>query len=110
MGWYIYGAKPGEIGAAVVVGHLDSTNGSAVFANLKNIKAGETVSIDRADGSKVNYVVERISKFPQNKFPTEEVYGKLDYAGLRLITCAGSYSRKQGHYSDNLIVFARLIP
>src|SRR5689334_3071426 len=30
-GWYVYGPTPGELGPAVIVGHVDSTRGPAVF-------------------------------------------------------------------------------
>jgi LPXTG-site transpeptidase (sortase) family protein len=109
VGWFIHGAKPGDIGPAVVVGHLDSPKGPAVFANLKNIKAGDLITINRVDSTSVQYKVDSISKFSQDNFPTEAVYGTINYAGLRLITCAGTYNKAQGHYSDNLVVFATLV-
>ena len=51
----------------------------------------------------------RVSKFPKNQFPTRLVYGKADYAGLRLITCGGSFDRASGLYEDNIVAFADLV-
>jgi sortase (surface protein transpeptidase) len=109
VGWFIHGAKPGDIGPAVVVGHLDSVRGPAVFQNLKNIKVGDEIAIQRADGSTVTYRAESMSQYKQDSFPTQEVYGPIDYAGLRLITCAGQYSKQADRYSDNFIVYGRLV-
>lgn len=106
VGWFVYGAKPGEVGASVVVGHLDSVWGSAVFANLSKIKPGDEIFITRTDDSIVTYRVDSIQKFSQSNFPTKMVYGFISYPGLRLITCSGTWDKRAGHYSDNLVVFA----
>lgn len=108
VGWFVYGAKPGEIGAAVIVGHLDSIKGNAIFANLNKIKTGDEIKISREDGSEVIYVTDSVSKFSQNNFPTHKVYDSTPYPSLRLITCAGTYNKQAGHYSDNLVVFGRI--
>lgn len=105
VGWFIYGPKPGEVGAAVIIGHLDSVKGQAIFANLNKINPGDKILITRDDGSLVTYRVDSLSKFSQNNFPTQAVYGSLPYAGIRLITCGGTWNKKAGHYTENLIVF-----
>jgi len=105
VGWFIYGAKPGEAGAAVIVGHLDSVSGPAIFENLGKIKPGNNIVITRADGSVVTYRVDSISKFSQDNFPTEVVYGPVSYAAVRIITCSGIWDKQAGHYSQNLVVF-----
>jgi LPXTG-site transpeptidase (sortase) family protein len=74
VGWYIGGAKPGEVGASVVVGHVDSPEWDAIFANLHKIKAGDKIYITRADESVVTYTAESMSVFPQDNFPTQTVY------------------------------------
>jgi hypothetical protein len=79
-----------------------------VFWKLKQLQAGDEVAIARSDGSTAIFRVDRSQNFKQDKFPTQEVYGDIPYAGLRLVTCSGTYSRTQGHYSDNLVVFATL--
>jgi LPXTG-site transpeptidase (sortase) family protein len=109
VGWFVYGAKPGQIGAAVVVGHLDSVWGSAIFANLSKVKPGDKIIITRADGSIVTYRVDSLSKFSQNNFPTHAVYDSVSYSAIRLITCSGTWDKKAGHYSDNLVVFGTQI-
>lgn len=105
VGWFIYGAKPGAVGAFVVVGHLDSASGPAVFTNLNSIQLGDKIFITKTDGSVVVYKVDSLQKYSQNNFPTQAVYGPISYAGIRLITCSGVWDKKAGHYSQNLVVF-----
>lgn len=109
VGWYVNSPPPGAVGPAILVGHLDSKFGPAIFFRLHELKAGDQVEISRADGSVAVFQVEKLEKYSQTSFPTDQVYGTLNYPGLRLITCTGSYSKLLGHYSDNLIVYARLV-
>lgn len=108
-GWYIRGPTPGEIGPAVIVGHVDSYQGIAVFWRLRELIPGNEVKVKRQDGSVANFKVTDIKQYPQENFPTQEVYGNLNYAGLRLITCGGTFNTQTQHYSDNTVVFASLI-
>lgn len=109
VGWFVYGAKPGEIGTSVIIGHLDSPKGRAIFADLSKIKIGEKIVIQRTDGSIVTYIVESTAKYSQDNFPTNEIYSPVAYAGIRLITCSGTYNKNAKHYSDNFVVFGRKI-
>lgn len=108
VGWFKYGAKPGASGPAVLVGHLDSATGPAVFIHLRTIKIGDLIHVARSDNSEVVYKVDSIAEFPQDNFPTQAVYGPIAYPGIRLITCSGTYSRQQARYSHNLVVFGSL--
>jgi sortase (surface protein transpeptidase) len=106
-GWYRHSVTPGERGAAVLVGHLDSArDGAAVFYRLGALKPGDGMAITRADGSVVRFVVTRAGVYPKDAFPTAQVYGPADAPELRLITCGGSFDRRRGSYRDNVIVWA----
>jgi len=107
-GYYTGRPMPGEIGPAIIVAHVDSRTGPAVFARLAHLKPGDEVTVTRADHSIVVFVVDRLEEHPKNAFPTSAVYGPTPGATLRLITCAGSFDRMVGHYRDNLIAFAHL--
>jgi LPXTG-site transpeptidase (sortase) family protein len=109
VGWYTQSPTPGAMGPSVMVGHLDSARGTAIFYNLKNLKAGDQFQIVREDGSVANFKVDNSETYAQDNFPTAKVYGNLNYAGIRLITCSGTYSRIKGHYSDNLVVYGTLV-
>jgi len=108
VGWYTYGATPGEIGPAVILGHVDSYKGAAVFYHLGQLEKGDEVEVTRADGTVATFVVTDMERKPQDNFPTERVYGPIDYAGLRLVTCTGIYDHGILRYSHNLIVYAEL--
>jgi len=108
-GWFARGPSPGERGPAVIAGHVDSRSGPAVFYRLSELRPGDQLLVDRADGSTADFVVERTEQHPKADFPTDAVYGWVDHAGLRLITCGGSFDSAAGHYRDNLVVFASLI-
>jgi sortase (surface protein transpeptidase) len=110
-GWYDDGPTPGEIGPAVLLGHVDSAkSGPAVFYKLGRLKPGELVAVARRDGRTAQFRVDSVERFPKTAFPTERVYGDLPYPALRLITCGGAYDRRRHEYRDNVIVFAHLIP
>lgn len=106
-GWYTRAPTPGELGPAIILGHVH-WNGPGVFYDLHKVKPGDLVIVTRADGSKPAFRITRVAAFRKVQFPTKVVYGNIDHAGLRLITCGGFDSRS-GHYEDNIVVFADLI-
>jgi sortase (surface protein transpeptidase) len=108
VGWFQGGASPGERGAAVVVGHVDTKTGPAVFVGLGSLKAGDFVSITRADGVVARFEVDRAETFSKAEFPDDLVYTDTPTPELRLITCTGPYDRGKQDYEDNLVVFAHL--
>jgi len=109
VGWYKGGTSPGQLGPAILVGHVDSKNGPAIFYKLGALKPGAKVKIARKDGSTATFQIDVIRTFAKNKFPTNEIYGATDRAELRLITCGGTFDPKTGHYDQNVIAFAHLI-
>lgn len=109
VGWYTGGTSPGQLGPAILVGHVDSKNGPAIFYKLGALKPGAKVKVARKDGSTATFQVDRIRTFDKNKFPTNEIYGATDRAELRMITCGGTFDPKTGHYDQNVIAFAHLV-
>lgn len=108
-GWYRYSPTPGALGPAILLGHVDSAaNGPSVFFRLGELRAGDLVSIDRADGSTVVFVVDEVHRYAKDDFPTKLVYDDIDHAGLRIVTCGGAFDSSAGHYLDNVVVFASL--
>lgn len=107
-GWWLGGPEPGEPGPAVILGHIDSQQGPAVFHQLRYLEAGDEVHIDRVDGSTVSYVVDSSARHLKDEFPTDAVYGPTPEPTLRLVTCGGVFDSDEMSYRDNLIVFASL--
>jgi hypothetical protein len=108
VGWYKFSPTPGELGPSVILGHVDSYTGPAVFWSLGKVSLGDEIHVTRADGSVVTFEVEGLERYPQADFPTEKVYGNITYAGLRLITCSGTYNKGAKRYTHNLVVYAKL--
>ncbi len=109
VGWYSGGATPGEVGPAVILGHVDSTEGPAVFYSLGQLKVGDEIMVSREDGTTATFLVEQLERHPQSEFPTVSVYGPTDYPALRLVTCSGTFDKGSQRYSHNLVVYARLM-
>lgn len=111
VGFYTPGPTPGQFGPAVIAGHVDSHQGPAVFYRLGALRAGARISVGRKDGSTATFVVDKVASYPKARFPTSEVYGNTtSRAELRLITCGGSFDDRSGHYVDNVVAFAHLVP
>jgi sortase (surface protein transpeptidase) len=109
-GWYAPGTRPGDPGSAVILGHVDSKAGPAVFFRLHQLRRGDTVTIGRADGSSVRFIVQRTEQYPKDRFPTDAVYYPTLTPALRLVTCGGDFDATVGHYRSNVIVFATMAP
>jgi len=107
--WYKLGPTPGTLGAAVIIGHVDSFHGPGVFFNLGDIRPGQIIDVDRADKSLAHFRVDAVNRYSKDLFPTETVYGPINYAGLRLITCGGNFDEVTRSYDSNTVVFASLI-
>jgi hypothetical protein len=105
-GWFAEGPRPGEPGPAVVLGHVDSRTGPAVFSRVATLPPDARVLVDRADGSTVAFRVTGTQRVPKVEFPTELVYGPTLEPSLRLVTCGGSFDTAAGSYRDNVIVYA----
>lgn len=108
-GWYTGSPSPGQKGPSIIVGHVDTYKGISVFWKLRDVKPGDEISILRADGKTVKYRVTELKQFEQANFPTKEVYGNIDHAGLRLITCGGTFVKATESYTQNTVVYADMI-
>ena len=105
--WFDGSPRPGDVGPAVIEGHVDSAaNGPSVFYRLGELAAGDRVEVSREDGTVVAFEVYEVRVVPKADFPTLDVYGNTDGPELRLITCGGPFDSTAGSYVDNVVVFA----
>ncbi|MET7540019.1 class F sortase [Streptomyces sp. NPDC005507] len=109
VGWMADGVTPGETGTSIIAGHVDTKTSAAVFAGLRNLKPGDTFTVQRDDSRTASFVVDSVETFAKNNFPNERVYGDTPQAQVRLITCTGVYDHVKKDYIDNLVVFAHLV-
>ena len=107
--WYKYSATPGQVGASVIEGHVDSTQGPAVFFRLGALSPGDTIDVRLADGITAIFRVTGVREYAKSQFPAKAIYGATGYAALRLITCGGVFDYTTGHYLSSTVVFASLV-
>ncbi|WP_269087190.1 class F sortase [Kribbella sp. ALI-6-A] len=107
-GWFTGAPTPGERGPAVIAGHVRWSGRAGVFAKLSRLKPGDKVTVTRQDRSTAVFRVSRVQQYAKTGFPSAAVYGDLDHAGLRLITCGG-FDPRSKEYEANLVAFAELI-
>ena len=108
--WYKYSPTPGQPGPSIIEGHVDSLSaGPSVFFRLGALKPGDLVYITLADRQVAVFKITGVRLYPKDQFPTSTVYGNIDYAALRLITCGGSFDEQSHHYSSNIVAFASLV-
>jgi sortase (surface protein transpeptidase) len=105
-GWFDQGPRPGQPGPAVILGHVDSKAGPAVFYRLNRLPVGAEVFVDRADGSTVDFRVRGTQHVHKTAFPTDLVYAPTLEPSLRLVTCGGPFDHTKSSYLDNVIVYA----
>jgi sortase (surface protein transpeptidase) len=105
-GWYTRSPRPGAVGPAIILGHIDSGRGPGVFFRLAVLRSGDPVYIRRSDGSTVEFLVTAVQSYLKDRFPTQAVYGPTPDAELRLITCGGVFDSATGHYLSNIVVYA----
>jgi hypothetical protein len=106
--WYKYSATPGQIGASVIEGHVDTRQGPAVFYRLGALRPGDRVDVRLADGILAIFRVTAVREYPKSDFPSTAIYGATGYAALHLITCGGVFDSASGHYLSTTVVFASL--
>jgi LPXTG-site transpeptidase (sortase) family protein len=105
-GWFTGSPRPGALGSSIIVGHIDNTHGPAVFYRLRELAKGNKIYVKRADGSLAEFSVTSIQSYDKDHFPTQDVYGAVPDAELRLITCSGAFDDQTRHYVQNLVVYA----
>ncbi|MEO6702067.1 MAG: class F sortase [Jatrophihabitantaceae bacterium] len=108
-GWYARGVLPGNVGPAVIAGHVDSTSGPAVFFRLRELRVGDQLVVRRQDGTRASFEVDDVHAYSKAQFPTSAVYGPAAEPVLRLITCTGDFDPNAGSYLQNLVVSAHLV-
>ncbi|MBL7253456.1 class F sortase [Paractinoplanes lichenicola] len=108
VGWYTEAPTPGSLGPAVLAGHVNYHGTDGTFARLSTLHPGDQVEVTRQDGVTAVFAITRVDRYAKDRFPADAVYGAIDHAGLRLITCGGDFDDRTGHYVDNIVAYAEL--
>ena len=108
VGWYIDGPSPGQVGSAVILGHVDSNQGEGVFFNLKSLAIGDRIMVTSYNGVVTTFKVTKVVQYSKSAFPDRLVYGSHGTRSLQLVTCGGVFDHATGHYESNIVVFSNL--
>ena len=106
-GWYKLGPSPGQVGSSVILGHVDSVGGPAIFYRLNQLKIGSKVIVKLADGQTVYFQVIALREYLKAKFPLQTVYGPKPYPALQLVTCGGAFDSQTHHYLSSIVAFTK---
>jgi hypothetical protein len=107
-GWFRLGPTPGQLGSAVILGHVDSYQGPGVFFQLRTLASGDQVFVDLADGVTVQFTVNAVAEYSKQQFPAQRVYGSDGSSALQLVTCGGTFDHQTGSYLSNIVVYTSL--
>lgn len=108
IGWYEPGTKPGGMGNAVLVGHVDDYTGPAIFFNLKKLEVGDEILVDGENGETLTFVVRDKQAYPYDNAPIRQIFGPSSKKQLNLITCTGLYNRSTNNHEERLVVYTEL--
>lgn len=109
-GWYQLGPPPGQRGSAVILGHVDSTQGPAVFYRLRFLEPGDRIRVGLSNETVAHFKVTSVVTYPNEDFPARRVYvGNPRRPTLALVTCGGDYDGQAGGYQSNVVVYTALV-
>jgi hypothetical protein len=93
----------------VILGHVDSYRGPAVFFTLRSLVSGDAVDVTLADGVTAQFKVTSVASYLKSNFPDQMVYGPHGFGALQLVTCGGTFDTQTGHYLSNTVVYTSLV-
>jgi hypothetical protein len=108
-GWFRLGPTPGEIGSAVILGHVDTYQGPGIFFQLRALQAGDPVQVTLADGAVTTFAVTSVVQYQKAQFPARLVYASQGRSELQLVTCGGAFDSQTGHYLSNVVVYTSFV-
>jgi hypothetical protein len=108
-GWFRLGPTPGQIGSAVILGHVDDYRGPAAFYRLRSLRPGDRVDVSLADGAVAHFAVTTVASYLKTQFPAQKVYASHGDRALQLVTCGGQFDSSTGHYLSNVVVYTSLV-
>jgi sortase (surface protein transpeptidase) len=108
-GWFRLGPTPGQLGSAVILGHVDNYTGPGVFFELRTLAAGDRVDVTLTDGAIVQFAVNSVAMYSKPNFPADRVYASHGSSALQLVTCGGTFDHQTGSYLSNVVVYSSLV-
>ncbi len=109
--WYKESAIPGTLGGSTVIdGHVSGPTQKGAFYNLKNVKDGDKITIEKGNGNKINYKVKKVEIVETSKVDMANILVPLTPGshGLNLISCTGKYNEQSKDFEQRVLVFAKI--
>lgn len=106
LGWYKYGAFPGNPGAAVLATHTGYPSQPTMFRQFETIQKGDTLQIEDKNGTVASFEVYERAIYTPDNAPRQRIFGQTAVARLAVITCTGTWLPNQKTYSHRLIIYA----
>ena len=108
-GWFGLGPTPGQTGSAVILGHVDSYTGPAVFFQIRTLRPGDQVNVSLADGAIAHFQVSAVAMYAKDQFPAQQVYAPHGGSALQLVTCGGTFDTHTRSYLSNIVAYTTLV-
>lgn len=105
VGWYRFGAAPGEPGSAVLAAHVAFDGVDGVFRHLDRLAPGDEVVVAFDDGADERYRVTELVTFDKQALP-DDLFSRQVPERLVLITCGGEFNPSLRSYERNVVAFA----
>ena len=119
LGYSAYSNAPCQAGPMKVpftlLGHIDGNHKAGVFANLKNLKPGNTVTIGLDTGVTCTYRITALKTFKKTDLlkkdaeQAAEAWGPKPVATIHITSCGGKFIGPPLFYDSNLIGEGTLI-
>lgn len=110
VAWYWPGFKPGEVGHAVLAGHLDNAIAlPGVFKDLSELGKGDEIQIVGEKGKKLVFRVTGTYSYEYGQAPTRKIFGASEKVSISLITCGGKWVQAMKNYSDRTVVYGEFV-
>lgn len=93
----------------MILGHVDSVDGPAVFARLTELKPGDRIRVGLDDDTAVTFEVRSVTTYSNAAFPARRVSGGRGPRQVNLVTCGGAYDPDRGGYEANAVINARWV-
>lgn len=111
--WWNVGAAPGQIGNAVIAGHVNRPDGSpSTFTDLNRLHPGDEFAVVTVDGTTLRFRVTAkdaplVYVDGANNPTVERIFGPTSAPHLNLMTCWGEWDGRE--YNRRLVVYSTLL-
>jgi LPXTG-site transpeptidase (sortase) family protein len=110
VGLYADGPYPGEVGSAVIDGHLDRPGGyPAVFWNLRLLHKGDIVKVETPGRATVQFRVTQVAFYTPATAPLAAIFDNTNGHFLNLVTCSGRWIPAIHQTTHRLVVYTSMV-